>query len=84
MAFTKTTAGAKATAATTKKVVTKKTTTSETVDKSARADVAACKKEIADLVAELEGLKTKLSACASGAKGTGLGQKFVQMMNNLK
>ncbi len=84
MALTKTTAGAKATAATTKKVVTKKTTTSETVDKSARADVAACKKEVADLAAELETLKAKLSAFASGAKGTGLGQKFVQMMDRLK
>jgi len=84
MAFTKTTAGAKATATTTKKVVTKKTTTSETVDKSARADVAACKKEIADLTAELEGLKAKMQSCAKGAKDAGLGQKFVQIMDRLK
>ena len=56
----------------------------ETVDTSARADVAACKKEVADLAAELEALKAKLRNCASGAKGTGLGQRFVQMMDKLK
>ena len=56
----------------------------ETVDTSARADVAACKKEVADLAAELEALKAKLSSCASGASGTGLGKKFVQMMDKLK
>ena len=56
----------------------------ETVDTSARADVAACKKEVADLAAELEALKAKLRSCASGAGGTGLGQRFVQMMDKLK
>jgi len=56
----------------------------ETVDTSARAGVAACKKEMADLAAELEALKAKLSDCADGSRGTGLGQRFVQMMDKLK
>jgi len=88
MAFSKNVTETKKPAAV-KKAVTKaapavNNSAAETVDTSARADIAACKKEVADLAAELEALKTKLSSCASGASGTGLGKKFVQMMDKLK
>jgi molecular chaperone GrpE (heat shock protein) len=84
MAFTKTTAGAKATATTTKKAATKKATATETIDKSARADVADCKKELAQLKDELANLQSKLANAHKAAESGRLGSGIVNVFKNLR